>query len=87
MIYNVTYKLNRDAQILADIQDTGKGRWVRVHRKDGTSFEGYTDCWTWTTFGDDEDADALLFVQRDGSLMEAAGAEIDRFEVLEARKK
>lgn len=81
------YKLNRDAQILADIQDNSKGRWVCVYLKDGTAFEGYADCWTWTTVGDDEDADALLFVQRDGSLMEAAGAEIDRFEVLEERNK
>lgn len=80
-------KLNRDAQILADIQDGSEGRWVRVYRKDGTEFEGYVSCWTWTTVGDDEDADALLFVQRDNSLMEAAGAEIDRFEVLETRAK
>lgn len=80
-------KLNRDAQILADIQDGSEGRWVRVYRKDGTAFEGYVSCWTWTTVGDDEDADALLFVQRDNSLIEAAGAEIDRFEVLETRAK
>ena len=78
-------KLNRDAKILADIQDSSKGRWVRVHCKDGSTFEGYVSCWTWVTVGDDEDADALLFIQRDGSLIEAAGAEIDRFEVLEAR--
>lgn len=77
--------LNRDAQILADIQDSGEGRWVRVYCKDGSTFEGYVSCWTWVTVGDDEDADALLFVQRDGSLIEAAGAEIDRFEALEAR--
>ena len=42
-------KLNRDAQILADIQDGSEGRWVRVYRKDGTAFEGYVSCWTWTT--------------------------------------
>lgn len=79
------YKLNRDAQILADIQDSSKGRWVRIYCKDGEVFEGYVDCWTWTTFGDDEDADALAFVRRDGAHYTVAGAEIDHFEVLGAR--
>ena len=78
-------RLNRNAQILADIQDKSKGRWVRVYRKNGTTFDGYVSCWTWTAVADDEDADALLFVQRNGDLIEAAGAEIDGFEVLEAR--
>ena len=78
-------KLNRDAQMLADIQDNSKGKWVRVFLKNGSTFEGYVSCWTWTTVGDDEDADALLFVQRNGDLTEAAGVEIESFEVLEAR--
>lgn len=77
------YKFNPDTQKLVDIETQGAGHWVRIYCKDGEVFEGYSYCRTWTPFGDDEDADAMSFTLRDGTGYTVAGAEIDRFEVLE----
>lgn len=81
------YALNPDSQKLQDIfeQTRGSRHWARIYCKDGDVFEGYADCWTYETVGDDEDADAMLFVLRNGSLRQIAGAHIERFEVLESR--
>lgn len=81
------YKLNPDSQKLQDLfeQTRESKHWARIYCKDGTAFEAYADCWTYVTIGDDEDVDAMLFCLRDGSYREAAGVQIDHFEVLEER--
>ncbi len=81
------YTLNANTQKLADVQDAGRGKWMHIYLNDGTSFEGYVSCWTLITADNDEDVDALLFVQRDGALQEVTGAEIERFEVLEEKHR
>lgn len=80
---NFDYTLNPDTQKLINIEEQGGGHWLRIYCKDGEVFEGYSYCRTWTPFGDDEDADAMSFTLRDGTGYTVAGAEIDRFEVLE----
>lgn len=79
-------KFNSDIQKLIDIDEIGSGYWLKIYCTDGEVFEGYADCWTYTTIGDDEDVDAMRFIQRDGSGYAVAGVEIDHFEVLEPRK-
>lgn len=76
---------NPDVQKLIDIESAGANNWFRIYCKNGKVFEAWPDCWTYVTIGDDEDVDAMLFVQRDGTLKEVGGVEIDRFEVLEPR--
>ena len=76
---------NPDIQKLIDIDKIGRGYWLKVYCTDGEVFEGYADCWTYTTIGDDEDVNAMRFIRRDGSGYAVAGVEIDRFEVLEPR--
>ena len=77
---------NPDVQKLIAIDGVGSNYWLRIHCTDGEVFEGYADCWTYTTIGDDEDVDAIRFIRRDGTGYAVAGAEIDYFEVLEERK-
>lgn len=77
---------NPDIQKLIDIDKIGRGYWLKVYCTDGEVFEGYADCWTYTTIGDDEDVNAMRFIRRDGSGYAVAGVEIDRFEVLEPRE-
>ena len=76
-------KFNPDIQKLIDIDKIGRGYWLKIYCTDGEVFEGYADCWTYTTIGDDEDVNAMRFIRRDGSGYAVAGVEIDRFEVLE----
>ena len=78
-------KFNPDIQKLIDIDKIGRGYWLKIYCTDGEVFEGYADCWTYTTIGDDEDVNAMRFIRRDGSGYAVAGVEIDRFEVLEPR--
>ena len=77
---------NPDIQKLIDIDKIGRGYWPKVYCTDGEVFEGYADCWTYTTIGDDEDVNAMRFIRRDGSGYAVAGVDIDRFEVLEPRE-
>lgn len=79
-------KFNPDIQKLIDIDKIGRGYWLKIYCTDGEVFEGYADCWTYTTIGDDEDVNAMRFIRRDGSGYAVAGVEIDRFEVLEPRE-
>ena len=83
----MSYKLNTDCQKLQDLfeQTRESKHWARIYCTDGEVFEGYADCWTYTTIGDDEDVNAMRFIRRDGSGYAVAGVEIDRFEVLEPR--
>ena len=88
----MSYKLNQDSQKLQDLfeQTRVSKHWARIYcKKDsafhGKVFEGYADCWTYVTIGDDEDVDAMLFRLRDGSYREIAGVGIGHFEVLEPR--
>lgn len=81
----MNYTLNSDSQRLADIERNGDGHWLRIYCKDGEIFEAYADCWTYTEFDGDEDADAMHFIRRNGGGYTVAGAEIDHFEVLEER--
>ena len=64
----------------------GAPNWLRIHCKNGTEFEGYPDCWTYVTLGEDEDVEVLSFTLRKGIGRDVAGAEIERFEVLEPRR-
>lgn len=77
-----------DANIenLLKIAKTGASNWLRIHCKDGTEFEGYPDCWTYVTFGEDEDVEALSFTLRKGIGRDVAGVEGEGFEVLEPRR-
>ena len=88
----MSYKLNQDSQKLQDLfeQTRVSKHWARIYcKKDsvfhGRGFEGYADCWTYTTIGDDEDVDAMRFIRRDGTGYTVAGVDIDHFEVLEPR--
>lgn len=71
---------------LLKIAKTGASNWLRIHCRDGTELEGYPDCWTYVTVGEDEDVEALSFTLRKGIGRDLAGAEIDRFEALEPRQ-
>lgn len=57
-----------------------------MHCKDGTEFEGYPDCWTYVTLGEEEDVEALSFTLRKGIGRDVAGVESEGFEVLEPRR-
>lgn len=78
-------KFNPGVQKLIAIDEIGRNYWLRIHCTDGEVFEGYADCWTYTTIGDDEDVSAIRFIRRDGTGYPVAGVEIDHFEVLGPR--
>ncbi|HIS84001.1 MAG TPA: hypothetical protein IAB50_00330 [Candidatus Faecivicinus avistercoris] len=78
-------RYNPNTQKLFDIEDAGENNWLRIYCKNGEVFEALPDCLTYTTIGDDEDVDAMLFRLRDGSYREIAGVGIGHFEVLEPR--
>lgn len=79
--------MNPDTQKLRDLfaQTRTSRHWARVYLKSGEVLEAYADCWTYVTIDDDEDVDAISFIQRDGTRCDIGGVEIDRFEILEAR--
>ena len=82
---------NPDTQKLMDIVAAATGkppRWIRVHLKDGKSFDGFPEFLTWVEDPKDEDhdLDALSFDVRGKSIgRDVAGVEIDHFEILEPR--
>ena len=77
-----------DANIenLLKIAKAGASNWLRIHCKDGTEFEGYPDCGTYVTLGEDEDVEAFSFTLRKGIGRDVVGVEIECFEVLETRR-
>ena len=79
--------IDADIKKLSEIAKVGASNWLRIRCKDGTEFEGYPDCWTYVSIGDDEDVEAISFTLRKGIGRDIAGAEIESFEVLEAKAR
>ena len=79
--------LNPDLQRLQDLfeQTRVSRHWARIYLKNGNVVEAYADCWTYVTIDEDEDIDAISFVQRDGTRNDISGGEINSLEILESR--
>ena len=88
------YKYNQYTQMLFDIEEASQrtGKKIRVYLKDqGTKdfygfddFIGKPECWCYETIDDDENIDALRFVDDNGKgIAILAGQWIEKWEVVD----